>query len=296
LQREQFYPKAPYTVSRNSWNPLKNLAMSVGHYENFPVASILLPSRLRHPISIIYRFARSADDFADEGERTSSERLALLEAYRQELSRIERKEPVSTPLFADLREIIAEHALPVQLFHDLLDAFSQDVVKLRYADFNEVLDYCRRSANPVGRLLLHLYKETSAENLKCSDAICTALQLINFWQDIAVDWIKGRVYLPQDDLVNYGVSERQIADGDTAGRWRELIGFEVARARAMIKSGAPLALRLRGRIGLELRLVVQGGLRVLEKIDDIGGDVFHRRPVLKAYDWPLMLSRALLMR
>jgi squalene synthase HpnC len=269
--------------------------MSVGHYENFPVASMLLPARLRHPVAVIYRFARSADDFADEGERPAAERLALLEGYRQELRRIERGQPTAAPLFAEVRDIAAAHGLPLQLFHDLLDAFSQDVVKGRYADFAEVMDYCRRSANPVGRLLLHLYRETSQESLAWSDSICSALQLINFWQDIAIDWKKDRVYLPRDDLARFGVSERQISEEDTGGRWRELIAFEAARARAMIESGAPLARRLPGRIGLELRLVVQGGLRILEKIDNIGGDVFRRRPVLKHYDWPLMLGRAVLM-
>jgi squalene synthase HpnC len=269
--------------------------MSVGHYENFPVASMLLPARLRHPVAVIYRFARSADDFADEGERPASERLALLDGYRQELHRIERGQPSTAPLFTEVRDIAAAHGLPLQLFHDLLDAFSQDVVKGRYADFAEVMDYCRRSANPVGRLLLHLYKETAPESLAWSDSICSALQLINFWQDIAIDWQKDRVYLPQEDLARFGVSENHISEGNAGGRWRELIAFETARARTMIKSGAPLTRRLPGRIGLELRMVVQGGLRILEKIDNIGGDVFRRRPVLKPYDWPLMLSRTFLM-
>lgn len=270
--------------------------MSVGHYENFPVASVLLPPRLRHPIGVIYRFARSADDFADEGDRQAGERLALLDGYRQELAKVDGGAPLSTPLFMELREIAAEHALPLQLFYDLLDAFSQDVIKTRYSDLPELLDYSRRSANPVGRLLLHLYRETSAENLACSDAICSALQLINFWQDVAVDWQKDRVYLPQDTLARFGVTEQQIARADSGGRWPEMIAYEVERARQMIKSGAPLALRLPGRIGLELRLVVQGGLRILEKIDAVQGDVFRHRPVLGAPDWPLMFCRALLMR
>jgi squalene synthase HpnC len=270
--------------------------MSVGHYENFPVASVLLPPRLRHPIGVIYRFARSADDFADEGDLPPHERLALLNAYRQELAKMERREASSHPLFADLRNVVEKHALPPQLFYDLLDAFSQDVVKPRYANLPELLDYSRRSANPVGRLLLHLYRETSVQNLACSDAICSALQLINFWQDVAIDWQKNRVYLPQDTLARFGVTEQQIACGDTSGQWREMIAFEVKRTREMINSGAPLALRLPGRIGLELRLVVQGGLRILEKIDAVQGDVFRHRPVLGPLDWPLLFCRALLMR
>jgi squalene synthase HpnC len=270
--------------------------MSVGHYENFPVASVLLPARLRYPVGVIYRFARSADDFADEGDLRPAERLALLDGYRQQLAKIERGEPVTDTLFDAVREIAREHQLPLQLFGDLLDAFSQDVVKTRYANLAELLDYSRRSANPVGRLLLHLYRATSADNLACSDAICSALQFINFWQDVAVDWKKDRVYLPQDTLARFGVTEAQIARGDSDGAWRDMMLFEVERARAMIKSGAPLALGLPGRIGLELRLVVQGGLRILEKIQAVNGDVFRHRPVLTPMDWPLMFCRALLMR
>jgi squalene synthase HpnC len=270
--------------------------MSVDHYENFPVASVLLPRRLRHPVAIIYRFARSADDFADEGELAAGQRLALLDGYRQELDKIDRGEPSEAALFTQLAEIVRLHKLPVQLFRDLLDAFSQDVVKTRYADMAELLDYSRRSANPVGRLLLHLYRETSDQNLACSDNICSALQLINFWQDVAIDWKKDRVYLPQDTLAQFQVTERQISRGDTGGRWREMLRFEVHRTRAMINSGAPLALRLPGRVGLELRLVVQGGLRILEKIEAVDCDVFHHRPVLTPLDWPLMFCRALLMR
>lgn len=270
--------------------------MSVGHYENFPVASVLLPPRLRQPVAVIYHFARSADDFADEGDLLAHERLALLDGYRHELGKIERGEPVSDALFVDIQAIVRAYKLPLQLFCDLLDAFSQDVVKTRYADLTELLEYSRRSANPVGRLLLHLYRETSAENLACSDAICSALQLINFWQDIAIDWKKDRIYLPQDTLSQYGVTQSQIARGDSGGGWREMIAFEVGRTRAMIKSGSPLALRLPGRVGLELRLVVQGGLRILEKIDAVHGDIFRRRPVLGPFDWPLMFGRALLMR
>jgi squalene synthase HpnC len=158
------------------------------------------------------------------------------------------------------------------------------------------MDYCHRSADPVGRLMLHLYGAASEDNLPQSDAICSALQLINFWQDIAVDFRKNRIYLPQDEMARYGITEHQIASADTGGRWRELMAFQTERARAMLESGAPLALRLRGRIGLELRMIVQGGLRVLEKLDGVRGDVFHRRPVLRAWDWPLMMIRAVAMR
>jgi squalene synthase HpnC len=269
--------------------------MPVGHYENFPVASWLLPAPLRRPVSVIYRFARSADDFADEGEAPGPDRLARLDAYRSELRRIEAGESPATALFHELREIIAAHDLPLEPFYDLLDAFSQDVTKSRYADFAEVMDYCRRSADPVGRLMLHLYRRFDAENLACSNAICSALQLVNFWQDVDIDFRKDRIYLPQEDMARFGVTEGQIAARDASGGWWELMLFQVERARAMMLRGSPLARRLPGRIGLEIRAVVQGGLRILEKIESVRGDVFRRRPVLSARDWPLVLARALVM-
>src|SRR5260221_12857703 len=269
--------------------------MSAGHYENFPVASMLLPASLRHPVGIIYRFARSADDFADEGEFPPEERLARLEEYRSELHRLEAgKQPVS-PLFLDLREAIEAHRLPLSPFYDLLDAFSQDVTKLRYADFAEVADYCRRSADPVGRLMLHLYGEADRESLACSDAICSALQLINFWQDVEIDFRKNRIYLPLEDMARFGVTEDQIAASDLSGGWWELTRFQIDRVPPIVLRRSPLATRLPGRAGLEVRVVVQGGLRILEKLERARGDVFRHRPVLKAFDWPLMFCRALAM-
>ncbi|HKO87086.1 MAG TPA: squalene synthase HpnC [Burkholderiales bacterium] len=269
--------------------------MAVDHYENFPVASVFLPKELRPAVAAIYRFARSADDIADEGQATADERLRQLDDYREELHRIARSEAPHRLEFHTLAKVIQQHALPLDAFFDLLDAFSQDVVKKRYADFAELLDYCRRSANPVGRLILHLYRAASEENLARSNAICTALQLINFWQDIRIDWQKERVYLPQEDLNRFGVGEEQIASARIDQRWRDLLGFESERAMAMLESGAPLALALPGRIGFELRMVVQGGRRILEKISAREGDVFRHRPRLRLWDWPLMFSRALRM-
>ena len=270
--------------------------MSVGHYENFPVASLLLPAPLRRPVSVIYRFARSADDFADEGQLPSTERLACLEAYRTELRRLEAGESPASSLFRELLEVIAAHRLPFEPFYDLLDAFSQDVTKSRYANFAEVMDYCRRSAEPVGRLMLHLYGRFDAENLACSNAICSALQLINFWQDVEIDFRKDRIYLPKEEMARFGVTESQIAARDATGGWWDLMRFQVDRARSMMLKGSPLVGRLPGRVGLEIRAVVQGGLRILEKIESARGDVFRQRPVLRVWDWPLMLARALVMR
>jgi phytoene synthase len=286
----QFYAISPYTAARI---PKNFKPMSAGHYENFPVASVLLPAALRHPVAVIYRFARSADDFADEGDLPAAERLAQLEEYRHELKRLEAGTAPQQALFVELGQIVNRYRLPLQLFHDLLDAFAQDVVKNRYADFVDLMHYCRRSADPVGRLLLHLFDAATEENLRLSDAICSSLQLINFWQDIAVDWRKNRVYLPQDEMLRHGVSERQIASGGTSGHWKALMRFQVERARGMMMAGAPLGSVLPGRIGLEIRTIVQGGLRILEKIDKVEGDVYHHRPVLKTWDWPLLLARAL---
>jgi squalene synthase HpnC len=270
--------------------------MPVAHYENFPVASLLLPARLRHPVSVIYRFARSADDFADEGDLAAAARLALLDGYRAELRRLEAGAPPVSPLFRELRDVIAAHGLPLAPFHDLIDAFSQDVTKTRYASFAEVMSYCRRSADPVGRLMLHLYGRSDAANVASSDAICSALQLINFWQDVEIDFLKDRIYLPQDEMARFGVTESQIAARDASGAWWSLMRFQIERARSLLLSGAPLAIRLPGRIGLEIRAVVQGGLRILEKLERVRGDVFRHRPVLGALDWPLIFCRALLAR
>jgi squalene synthase HpnC len=262
--------------------------MAVGHYENFPVASLLLPAPLREPIEIIYRFARSADDFADEGSDPPDVRLGKLNDYRQQL------DAPSSDFFLNLQKLIREHELPVQLFADLLDAFSQDVTKKRYADFPELLDYCRRSANPVGRLLLHLFKRTTDSDLRQADAICSALQLINHWQDVDVDYTKdNRVYLPQDEMARFGVSELHLRDKVCDPAFQALMEFQVSRARELMMSGKALGHSLPGRIGLEIRATVQGGLRILEKIERAGYDVFRRRPKLHAYEWPLLLLKAI---
>jgi squalene synthase HpnC len=270
--------------------------MPVDHYENFPVASILLPRRLRPPVEAIYAFARSADDIADEGDAGPEQRLAALHEYDAQLDRIAAGGQPDGAMFARLAQMIGPYCLPLQPMRDLLSAFRQDVVTIRYADFDQLLDYCRRSANPVGALMLHLYSVHDAASLQQSDAVCSALQLINFWQDVAVDWDKGRIYIPLEDLERFGVDEAQIDRGVADQRWRALMQFEVERARALMHSGAPLALRLPGRVGWELRLVIQGGLRILERIEQAGYDVFRRRPSLGRADWLIMLGRALRMR
>ena len=249
------------------------------HYENFPVASWLCPPALRAPILALYGFARTADDIADEGNATAAERLALLQLYRQDLHeswRNPQHRSAQWPeVFAALTRQHQTWAFPLGLLEDLLDAFEQDVTYTRdhhvYANRTELLDYCRRSANPIGRLILHLAQVQDAESLAMSDAICSALQLINFWQDLSVDVPRGRLYLPLG---------ANLTD-------------ELAYARALMEQGAPLVRRLSGRLGWELRLVVQGGLRILDKAER--EDTRRIRPTVHAGDTALMLWRALRM-
>lgn len=267
--------------------------MGVGHYENFPVASVLLPARLRGPIATIYHFARTADDIADEGDAPPEVRLRALADLDAKLTALATGKGVDDPLFVALGRTIHAHRLPFGYFHDLLSAFSQDCVKTRYRDFDDLQDYARRSANPVGRLLLHLFGDTAEEALHSSDRICSALQYINFWQDVAIDIRKGRIYLPMDDVARFGVSESDIAQGFASSDFRALLAFEVQRTRDMLHAGAPLGRRLPGRIGLEIRTIVAGGDAILQKIIDVDYDVFRYRPVLKPFDWLGMMRRAI---
>jgi squalene synthase HpnC len=266
--------------------------MSVDHYENFPVASLLLPKRLRRAVTDIYRFARGADDLADEGDATPAERRAALQHYREAILKIERGEKPEAS-FEPLAQTITQHHLPTSPFLDLLSAFDQDIGQTRYEDYPCLLDYCRRSADPVGTLMLYLYRTTDTRSMTQSAAICSALQLVNFLQDVAIDWQKGRIYLPQEDLKRFGVTEQHIAQANADQAWCRLMQFQVDRARGLLNSGLPLGRTLSGRIGLELRLIIQGGLRILEKIEHVHFDVFRHRPTLRTHDWALMLWRAL---
>jgi hydroxysqualene synthase len=269
------------------------------HYENFPVASWLCPPALRPAVSAIYGFARTADDIADEGEAAASERLEALAAFRADLGCAVSGQPASSrwpEVFLPLARAIDEHALPGALLAALLDAFEQDVVKSSYADRDELLAYCRRSANPVGRLLLHLYEIDEAESLARSDAICTALQLVNFWQDLGVDTARGRLYVPEADCRRFGLEPREVLAGQDSPRLRALILELVAWTRELMLSGAALVHTVPGRAGLELRLVVQGGLRILERIDQLQGATCRQRPTVGWKDAPTISWRALAMR
>ncbi len=274
------------------------------------MASWLCPPHLRPPTAAIYHFARTADDIADEGDASPGQRLADLRAYREELAAAARGEVAPSSrwpqVFGPLAHSIAQFKLPEQLLADLLSAFMQDIEKTRdggtYADRAELLDYCRRSANPVGRLLLHLYGVNDAQALAQSDAICSALQLINFWQDPSVDLPRGRFYPPLADCARRGLTRESfkvfmpLAEAPPPQEAINLIAVESAWARELMAEGAPLVHRLPGRAGWELRFVVQGGLRILDKIEDLGFDTFSQRPKIGKADAPLLAWRALRMR
>ena len=273
------------------------------HYENFPVASILCPPRLRPAVSAIYRFARTADDIADEGDAGASKRLADLQAYRGDLHAIARGSSDSgrwPQVFQGLRAVLRDFALPSAPLDQLLDAFEQDVRfgagARRYQTDAELLDYCTRSANPVGRLLLHLYGVQDELSLRQSDHICSALQLINFWQDLSVDIARSRWYPSLQAMQHCGVRDADLQPGSASEPATRLLASYVKQAKDMMHLGASLALRLPGRAGWELRLVVQGGLRIVDKIEAMNFESWRRRPTLGLADLPLLLWRAWRMR
>jgi hydroxysqualene synthase len=261
------------------------------HYENFPVAPLLLPARVRPAVQAIYAFARIADDFADEPAH-EGRRLQRLEEWGRMLERCIHGEAFHPVLIA-LREAMRRHHLPPQPLRDLLQAFRQDLEVRRYPDREALLGYCRLSANPIGRLILHLFGHTEARLLRWSDAFCTALQLANHWQDVAVDLGRDRIYLPQRDRERHGVTEEMLRAGRggaaLAALMRDLVGF----TRGLFDAGRPLCDAVGGRLRLELRLTWQGGMRVLERIDAVQGDVFARRPRLGAKDTLLVVGRAI---
>ncbi|MCM2340810.1 squalene synthase HpnC [Rhodoferax sp.] len=275
----------------------------IHHYENFPVASLLCPPRLRPAIAAIYHFARTADDLADEGDASAAHRLTALAQYRADLLAIANGQAHSgqwPQVFEPMRGVLHDFHLPVPLLGDLLDAFAQDVrytaERRRYRDDAELLDYCTRSANPVGRLLLHLYGISDALSLEQSDQICSALQLINFWQDVSSDVARGRWYPSQQAMAAHGVSDVDLQTDSASENARRLIAAYANSARALMQAGAPLACRIPGRAGWELRLVVQGGLRMLDKIEALDFATWRSRPKLTGWDAPLLAWRAVWMR
>ncbi|HDY84820.1 hypothetical protein LCGC14_1310130 [marine sediment metagenome] len=256
--------------------------MAQNHYENFPVASKLLPSKLRLPISVIYAFARTADDIADEGDAPQETRLEELEIYSKALTDIKNQSySGKDPIFIALADVIDKHDLPIALFNDLLSAFKQDVVQNRYYNFEEVLDYCTRSANPVGRLLLHLNGEPNQQQLEQSDAICTALQLINFYQDIIQDYTEqDRIYIPQDEMVSENIQEADLLQADTQ-HIAPLLKSLYQRAKDLMKVGYLLGTSVKGRLGWEIRAMSLGGISTLQMLIEQDDSNLLTRPRLQ---------------
>ena len=268
------------------------LRIARSHYENFPVASVLLPARMRRPIAAIYAFARRADDIADEGDLDNDVRLAQLSQMDADIDACAGGRPPDDPVYIALADSMQRFNLPAAPFHDLLDAFKQDVTKKRYDDFGELMTYCRRSANPIGQLLLHLYGQTDRLSLGLSDALCSALQLINFYQDMAQDYDEmGRIYIPQDEIRAAFVNETYFKNRITDGPMILLMRKQYQRANKLLNAGAPLGKKLKGRFGFEIRLITAGGSRILQKLD-AQDDVFSR-PRLGLHDWLWMFWKAL---
>jgi len=268
------------------------VALARRHYENFPVASHLIPRRRRGAVAAIYAFARTADDFADEGDLAPAERLARLDAYAEKLEALERGEVPNDAIFIALADAVQRHRLPTEPFHHLLEAFRMDVTKTRYADFGELMAYCRYSANPVGRLLLHLFNAADERNLAHSDAVCSALQLINFLQDLGQDYDENqRIYIPQDELTRFHVGEAHFRERVSDFNMERLMDFQIQRARRLLQAGAPLGLRLTGRFGLEIRMIIMGGSRVLQRLHENRQNAFAR-PRLRPRDWAWVVWRA----
>ncbi len=273
------------------------------HYENFPVASWLLPARMRPHVAAVYAFARTADDFADEGTRPAAERQALLDAWRDRLRACAHAGgPVDAGagdedlFFAALGHTIRERRLPLVLFEDLVSAFRQDVTKARYETWDEVLDYCRRSANPVGRLVLRIAGHEDVSLDRSSDALCSALQLTNFWQDLARDWAKGRLYVPREEFGPRGAAEADLDRGTITPAWRSALAAAAARTRRLFDEGRLVCDAVSGRLRYELRLTWLGGSRILDRLEASGFDAFRHRPALGFGDAPALIWSLLTWR
>jgi squalene synthase HpnC len=265
------------------------------HYENFPVASLFLPKHLRPAVAAIYAFARTADDFADEGNRSQDERLNALRDWKTQLDNCFEGE-ATHPIFVALEHVVRERNIPKLLLAHLLTAFTMDVTKNRYQTFDDLNDYCRHSANPVGRLVLHLFDDASERNCILSDRICTALQLANFWQDISVDLKKNRIYVPLEDIERFTYTETEFSRHVFDERFQSLLKFEVELTRQMFEAGAALLHEATPSLRFELRLTWKGGMTILEKIEKSNFDVFTNRPMISFSDKISMVVKAFFRR
>ncbi len=282
-------------------------ALTQSHYENFPVASKLMPSHLRPHVAAVYAFARTADDFADEPGYQPEERLRLLADWRMRLHRhqnspsrsgasAEQAHAADDFIFVALHDTIGRFKLPLRLFDDLLDAFTQDVTTTRYSTWAELLDYCRRSANPVGRLVLRLSGYADDHLDRASDAVCTALQLTNFWQDLAIDWERGRLYVPEEIWRRHHADPMTLKSGRLTPQWTAALQDCGERTRQLFLDGRPVCDGVSGRLRYELRATWLGGTRILDRLDRSGFDVFHARPRLGVADALVIAFGTLLWR
>jgi squalene synthase HpnC len=275
------------------------------HYENFPVASRLLPPAIRPHVAAVYAFARAADDVADEPGREPAARIAVLNAYRQRLMQDTKRskdsgyrlpDPVAAEFFPALLDTINRFELPVPLFTDLLSAFEQDVTQARYGSWSELVDYCRRSANPIGRIVLRLTGQRSEALDRASDDVCTALQLTNFWQDLATDWLRGRLYVPEDVWLRHGADAASLARREWTPAWRAALEDCGRRTRLLFDRGRPVCDGVTGRLRYELRATWLGGTRILDRLERRGFNVFDARPALGAADWPAIAWKTVVWR
>lgn len=261
------------------------------HYENFPVASYLLPRDRRPYVASIYAFARAADDIADEGTLPPSERLRLLDDWEDKLAACYRGE-AEHPVFIALRSTIEATGVPQHLFIALLQAFRMDVVKQRYSTYDDLMNYCAKSANPVGRIVLHLFGAADETTVPLSDHLCTALQLTNFWQDVAGDAGKGRIYIPLEDFPRFGYTEEDLKSRNADDRFRALMRFQIDRTGRLFNAGAALIAKTRGRLRSELAATLWGGRAILDAIERNGYDALGSRPTLSAADKVAMIWHA----
>jgi squalene synthase HpnC len=265
--------------------------LTKAHYENFPVASWLLPGHVRPHVCSIYAFARTADDFADEPGMTQAERLEKLDEWQHHLDTC--ADVPADPIFVALAHTIRTFDIPVSLFNDLLSAFRQDVNQSRHQTFEDLLNYSKRSANPVGRLILTLFGYNDVRMFAESDAICTALQLTNFWQDIEIDYGRGRIYLPKEEMVRHNITEADLGNGEVSDRFKSLVKDMIHRTRQLFLDGKALPDRVTGRLKYELRLTWLGGFRILQKIEEANFDIFRNRPSISKSQGVGMLFRSL---
>lgn len=269
------------------------MRMARDHYENFPVASLFIPRQKRPHVAAIYAFARTADDFADEGNLQPFERLEKLDEWERKLDACYAG-TAEHPVFVALAETVRLHNIPRGPLAALLEAFRMDVTKRRYADFGELVHYCARSANPVGQLVLYIFGVASARTISLSDSICTALQLANFWQDVSVDRARGRIYVPLEDFDRFGYTEQEFGRGVADRRFADLMKYQVERTRDLFRAGEPLVREAGPGLELELTLTLRGGNAILDMVERAGSAVISRRPSLSLANKAALLTGAVL--